>query len=186
MQVFGIAVRAGHRCAMPLIERFGVPATCRACHRRSTTRMQMLIHSRGLLLRSMNCSHIRAVVPQATTDGSVASPHQYVKSISVWSLPAQLRRFFGATKNEGTRAGGQWRSIGRCERHANPIAMLELSRSSLPSRVFNPQVVLAVMRRAGSRPVFALATVGAKTVAAILRPNRPNRKRGLRPSCPST
>jgi len=26
----GIAIRAGHHCAMPLMERFGVPATARA------------------------------------------------------------------------------------------------------------------------------------------------------------
>lgn len=30
LQIFGIAVRAGTHCAMPLIERLGVPATCRA------------------------------------------------------------------------------------------------------------------------------------------------------------
>lgn len=30
LQIFGIAMRAGTHCAMPLIERFGVPATCRA------------------------------------------------------------------------------------------------------------------------------------------------------------
>lgn len=30
LQMFGIAVRAGTHCAMPPIERFGVPATCRA------------------------------------------------------------------------------------------------------------------------------------------------------------
>lgn len=28
LQIFGIAVRAGTRCPMPLIKRFGVPATC--------------------------------------------------------------------------------------------------------------------------------------------------------------
>jgi cysteine desulfurase/selenocysteine lyase len=26
----GIAVRAGHHCAQPVMQRFGVPATCRA------------------------------------------------------------------------------------------------------------------------------------------------------------
>lgn len=30
LQIFGIAVRAGTHCAMPLIKRLGVPATCRA------------------------------------------------------------------------------------------------------------------------------------------------------------
>lgn len=30
LQIFGIAARAGTHCAMPLIERLGVPATCRA------------------------------------------------------------------------------------------------------------------------------------------------------------
>jgi cysteine desulfurase/selenocysteine lyase len=27
---FGIAIRAGHHCAQPVMERFGVPATARA------------------------------------------------------------------------------------------------------------------------------------------------------------
>ena len=26
----GVAIRAGHHCAMPVMQRFGVPATCRA------------------------------------------------------------------------------------------------------------------------------------------------------------
>ncbi len=75
----GVAVRAGTHCAMPLIKRFGVPATCRASWR-STTRMQTLMHSLRPLLRPMNCSHEQATPPQAIRDGSVASPLRYVKS----------------------------------------------------------------------------------------------------------
>lgn len=118
LQIFGIAMRAGTHCAMPLIERFGVPATCRASLALYNTHADVDALARAVI--AVDESHKRAVVPQATTDGSVASPHQYL-------LPALLRRFFVATKNEGTRAGGQWRGIGRCERHENPVAMLELS-----------------------------------------------------------
>jgi cysteine desulfurase / selenocysteine lyase len=37
----GIAVRAGHHCAQPLMERLGVPATCRASFAMYSTRAEV-------------------------------------------------------------------------------------------------------------------------------------------------
>jgi cysteine desulfurase/selenocysteine lyase len=37
----GVAIRAGHHCAQPLMERFGVPAMCRASFALYTTRAEV-------------------------------------------------------------------------------------------------------------------------------------------------
>ena len=37
----GVAVRAGHHCAMPVMERFGVPATARASFALYNTRAEV-------------------------------------------------------------------------------------------------------------------------------------------------
>ena len=37
----GVAIRAGHHCAQPLMERFGVPAMCRASFALYNTRAEV-------------------------------------------------------------------------------------------------------------------------------------------------
>jgi cysteine desulfurase/selenocysteine lyase len=37
----GVAIRAGHHCTMPLMERFGVPATARASFALYNTRQEV-------------------------------------------------------------------------------------------------------------------------------------------------
>ena len=44
----GIAVRTGHHCAQPLMDRFGVPATTRASFAFYNTREEMDALVRGL------------------------------------------------------------------------------------------------------------------------------------------
>jgi cysteine desulfurase/selenocysteine lyase len=44
----GVAVRAGTHCAMPLLERFGVPATCRASFALYNTRAEVDVLVRAL------------------------------------------------------------------------------------------------------------------------------------------
>lgn len=75
LQIFGIAMCAGTHCAMPLIERFGVPATCRASLALYNTHADVDALAPAVIAAG---SHKRG--RQVATDGSVASPHQYVKS----------------------------------------------------------------------------------------------------------
>ena len=44
----GVAIRAGHHCAMPVMERFGVPATARASFAFYNTRQEVDQLVRGL------------------------------------------------------------------------------------------------------------------------------------------
>jgi cysteine desulfurase / selenocysteine lyase len=44
----GVAVRAGHHCAMPVMQRFGVPATTRASFALYNTRQEIDILLRGI------------------------------------------------------------------------------------------------------------------------------------------
>jgi cysteine desulfurase/selenocysteine lyase len=44
----GVAVRAGHHCAMPVMQRFGVPATTRASFALYNTRQEIDILVRGI------------------------------------------------------------------------------------------------------------------------------------------
>ena len=44
----GIAIRAGHHCAMPVMQRFGVPATARASFAFYNTRQEVDRLVRGL------------------------------------------------------------------------------------------------------------------------------------------
>lgn len=49
LQIFGIAVRAGSHCAMPLIKRFDVPATCRASLALCTTHADVDVLARAVI-----------------------------------------------------------------------------------------------------------------------------------------
>ncbi|MEJ2093936.1 MAG: aminotransferase class V-fold PLP-dependent enzyme, partial [Gammaproteobacteria bacterium] len=50
----GIAVRAGHHCAMPVMERFGIPATARASFALYNTREEV-----NTLVKALNkCKEI--------------------------------------------------------------------------------------------------------------------------------
>ena len=58
----GVAVRAGTHCAMPLLERFGVPATCRASFALYNTREEVDLPGAGAhqgagVLHMMECSY---------------------------------------------------------------------------------------------------------------------------------
>jgi cysteine desulfurase/selenocysteine lyase len=44
----GVAVRAGHHCAMPVMQRFGVPATTRASFAFYNTREEIDVLLRGI------------------------------------------------------------------------------------------------------------------------------------------
>ena len=44
----GVAIRAGHHCAQPLMARFGVPATARASFSFYNTRAEVDVLVRGL------------------------------------------------------------------------------------------------------------------------------------------
>jgi cysteine desulfurase/selenocysteine lyase len=44
----GVAVRAGHHCAMPVMQRFGVPATTRASFALYNTRAEIDALVRGI------------------------------------------------------------------------------------------------------------------------------------------
>jgi cysteine desulfurase/selenocysteine lyase len=44
----GVAVRAGHHCAMPVMQRFGVPATTRASFALYNTRDEIDVLVRGI------------------------------------------------------------------------------------------------------------------------------------------
>ncbi|MBI3012602.1 MAG: aminotransferase class V-fold PLP-dependent enzyme, partial [Elusimicrobia bacterium] len=44
----GIAIRAGHHCAMPLMQRLGVPATCRASVALYNTKEEIEVLSQGI------------------------------------------------------------------------------------------------------------------------------------------
>ena len=44
----GVAVRAGHHCAMPVMQRFGVPATTRASFALYNTREEIDVLVRGI------------------------------------------------------------------------------------------------------------------------------------------
>lgn len=75
LQIFGIAMRAGTHCAMPLIERFGVATTCHASLALYNTHADVDALAPAVIAAG---SHKRG--RKVATDGSVASPHQYVNS----------------------------------------------------------------------------------------------------------
>ena len=49
VDLHGVAIRAGHHCAQPLMDRFGIPATARASFAFYNTRDEVVVLVQGLM-----------------------------------------------------------------------------------------------------------------------------------------
>ena len=118
----GVAIRAGHHCAQPLMQRLGIPATARASLALYNTREEIdaLV---AALTRSANCSHDVTEGPAAKCRLTcVVVP---VRCSGLRGVPvSDLRELYQEVILDHNRRPRNFRAIAGADRHAegyNPL-----------------------------------------------------------------